>query len=1262
MKKIIYSLVMLIAAGSLLTSCIQPVETDGVLAMRLAKAKYIEALAGLQTANEAVVKAEAKYIEAQTSYLAQQEALLKAQTENQNLLNALQEILNAKEAALAELAKQDLANEIAFKQAMGQLELQIKGAELQKFLDDAAAEKLFNEETLRALKAANDIELAFLADSLALVLRAGELEIAITQEQLNALIAANENTAAENAYAEALRALNLSIEEAKAKAQIDSINAAAAVAAVKAQQNLAEAQAELAATLEAIEKALVIDSLSLTDEEAALIRKATTDYRNALDQYQTAVAQYQTAYNEYLDACQLQITALYDNSDAVHGFGEQYQKDYDDAVAALAKWEEMLAEFTDAEADAAYWKGEMDKYKAQAEELRHINHLIDEDYVKVMVDYRVAYQSLLAALSETMSDEKFVKPEDPAATAYLTYGLDEEGNLTEDATFATNYYVANFFYGAAYNWINYYGILNIQYNTSYDAKEYMSLWVNDIPLDLAEYLIYANFESLGEELKEDYSGLKEIIETLEREKVIVNNADRDSLAAGITKLANEATKAYTDHKAALEAGREADAGVIAARTAFENWKADTTAKGAAYRKAVKDSIDAEAAAKIARDAAKAQNLATFKADSAAAVAQAKADSTAIMKAAKDSAKVLTDAVGDGTTIGFVHDINYFYTQISTPDKDTTALLKAITEFAGVIKKYGAPVSQTQITIYDGKDADNHVKTKKVSIDALVKAQFTANGEICTKALRHGQDPTVETSFGGISDAFRYVIQVLIQNTSWDGTVNLNVADVKIGTKTAAQIASEIIAAAQVLADKETGEKLEAKIAALLVIKNAADIAADKAYNDVLTAEHTKVKNAYTAYQTSLAKESSVKNGIKNAINKYYEIYDAFWGYAIGTHTVAVDQSTPPFASESDSLHIVWGEGTFTEPHDIMIGNVELNPGYKSVKTMEVYSWNQPLNTVLIALDYVDTPSSYDITGSYDPEGCFIVKGPDDFTELTKMLLLNYDKKFLENYTENLMALENLKAWVDGLETAYKHEVKQLEEAIAIYNDKYNTWAENMKAFTGEDEIADAEAMFNAVAAFVPDFFGMVAPYEPKSLEDFVDAFGAYPAGYVFAEGGELAAMVNEHMTVGGIEYTAYMLLNIAEQTYNTYWADQFDLVADMLNDVYTTCMAHENPDAGINPTFDTFDEAYQKVIDYLEGNIEAAKNNVEVAKKVLALYEAGVDAHDIATEKALLALEVAEANLTLAEERLTIAETNLEAKKAAYEAVVAVYLTDNTDL
>jgi hypothetical protein len=687
--------------------------------------------------------------------------------------------------------------------------------------------------------------------------------------------------------------------------------------------------------------------------------------------------------------------------------------------------------------------------------------------------------------------------------------------------------------------------------------------------------------------------------------------------------------------------------------------------GAAYRQALKDSIAEEKAAKKVLNDTRAENLATFLADSAAAVKQAKDDSTAIMTAAKDSAKVLTDAVGDGTTVGFVHDINYFYTMISTRDKDTTALWTAIKEFAAVIKKYGAPATQTQITIFDGTDGAHNVKTKQVSLDTLQRKQLTTTGEICTRALRHNQDPTVEGSFGEINDAFRYVIQVLIQKLDWSGLDNINVADIKIGTKTAAMISEEIIMAAQVLANKETGEKLEAKIADLREIKEKADLAAEKAYNDVLTAEHKKVKDAYDAYQDSLALEASKKEAIVNALNEFYKIYDEFWGYADETNKHEVFEYNQPsaFSSATDSLHIVWGETTFTDPHDIMIGNVTLKPGYEEVKTMEVYSWNQPLNTVLIALDYVAKPSPDGITGSYDPEGCFIVKGPAAFTELTKMLLLNYEKKFLENYTQNLVALQNLSNWVNNYEVELNRQFALLEEALAIYNEKYDTWAANMMAFTGEDNIDDAEYIFYKLDNFLPyDIFDYAAPKSPYSLEHFVYVFGAYPAGYIFAEGGELNEIVNTSMTINGVEYTEFVLTAELLKTENEYWADQYEVVAGMLNEVYTTCLAHENPDVAIDPATDSFEEAYQKVIDYLEGNIETAKNNVEVAKKVLALYEAGVDAHDIAVEKAMLALVVAETNLELAEERLTIAETNLDAKKAAYEAVVAVYLTDGTEL
>ena len=74
MKKIIYSLVIMIAAGSLFTSCIEQVEPLGVQDLRFAKAEYIRALKDLRAADaefrraEAALKqAEARYQDAETA-------------------------------------------------------------------------------------------------------------------------------------------------------------------------------------------------------------------------------------------------------------------------------------------------------------------------------------------------------------------------------------------------------------------------------------------------------------------------------------------------------------------------------------------------------------------------------------------------------------------------------------------------------------------------------------------------------------------------------------------------------------------------------------------------------------------------------------------------------------------------------------------------------------------------------------------------------------------------------------------------------------------------------------------------------------------------------------------------------------------------------------------------------------------------------------------------------------------------------------------
>ena len=90
MKKIIYSLVIMIAAGSLFTSCIEQVEPEGIKNLRDAKAEYIRALKDLRAADAEFRRAEAALKQADARYRDAETAWMNAQTENQNLLNELQ--------------------------------------------------------------------------------------------------------------------------------------------------------------------------------------------------------------------------------------------------------------------------------------------------------------------------------------------------------------------------------------------------------------------------------------------------------------------------------------------------------------------------------------------------------------------------------------------------------------------------------------------------------------------------------------------------------------------------------------------------------------------------------------------------------------------------------------------------------------------------------------------------------------------------------------------------------------------------------------------------------------------------------------------------------------------------------------------------------------------------------------------------------------------------------------------------------------------
>ena len=186
MKKIIYSLVIMIAAGSLFTSCIEQLEPVGLQDLRFAKAEYIRALkelrsadAALQLAKAAVEQANARYRDAETKWMEQVAA-------NQALLNEYQELKNqAREDSNAYLAAEFAAKIAALEMEMEELGAQhainMKSLERQYELSKDSlrvtlrnialySQALTKQETEAVMDATKAYEKAFLkVDSLKIV-------------------------------------------------------------------------------------------------------------------------------------------------------------------------------------------------------------------------------------------------------------------------------------------------------------------------------------------------------------------------------------------------------------------------------------------------------------------------------------------------------------------------------------------------------------------------------------------------------------------------------------------------------------------------------------------------------------------------------------------------------------------------------------------------------------------------------------------------------------------------------------------------------------------------------------------------------------------------------------------------------------------------------------------------------------------------------------------------------------------------------------
>ena len=206
MKKIIYSLVIMIAAGSLFTSCIEQVEPEGIKNLRDAKAEYIRALKDLRAADAEFQRASAEVQRAEAALRQAQADAIKAQTDAYTKMQALERELK-------------------------ELEIEGAAAELEARKAEIAAEIEGIELMMEEIRKAHEVNMVALEEELALAqesLRHTLRDIALAAQDLTA----NEKAAVAAAIEEYEAAYNAYVDQT--------------VVVLAAQQALADAQAELA--------------------------------------------------------------------------------------------------------------------------------------------------------------------------------------------------------------------------------------------------------------------------------------------------------------------------------------------------------------------------------------------------------------------------------------------------------------------------------------------------------------------------------------------------------------------------------------------------------------------------------------------------------------------------------------------------------------------------------------------------------------------------------------------------------------------------------------------------------------------------------------------------------------------------------------------------------------------------------------------------------------------------------------------------------
>ena len=1083
--------------------------------------------------------------------------------------------------SLADLSKANeavVAAEAAYKQAQAdhegqlaalvtaQINLENQKAELQKLENEA--QKIANAQAEAMNKLALAKEQAAIDQQKAL--DAKELEVLVKQLELQA----KEN--------------ELAI--AQINDQIKDIENEAKVKAVKSQEKLAQAQADLDETL----KGIAAYAMLLTEDEADVVAFAANLYMNALEAYNKAQADYTNAVAET-------YIKNYDANNLPKGLA----KDLEEAKADLAAAQKAKEDFEAVAGDAASWKAEIEKLEADKLAIEKNLTDIASEWAYSQNKYRMCFETFREKI-QAMLDEKIAEYSEKIAA------VEDKADTTVDLPTNNDYIMSQF-------------LLYIQ---PYVADGVLAL--NDdnsqLSVDLfdgdAELAIFTDCLKAGQA---DVIGLTEIIETFKREKVIVDNEGQAKALADAKKAAEDALAIYNAHKDTLEKGFAAYKPLTDAQKVLADAKAQFTTDSTAWKKAIADSIAAEKAAKTAKTTA--DKKANDDYDKAVKDAKAKAkQDTADIKAkyALDSAALMKGAEE------FAYDINYYYKTIGGAPMDTAKVFAAIKKYAQFLKDNKA--THVNVQFFNGTDAEGNDVVVEKFIGDLTLADVVENGNINKKAYDQYVGVGTGASHTSISNAMAYLVDVLTNKYYWSTGTDIDPNTLQINGTLISVLAAEKTDPANPDMDKELTDAhtaMQKTIADAEKAKTDALAANQKAYDDVCKAEHKKVADALTKVNNDNVAVAQAQAKVVDAMKAFAEIYDSFWGFPAGTHAAnIVDENTKTFiAAGEDSLAVNYTFNTFEKPSNVVFVNAAFDA---------ILPYNQDLAIILANL--ANTTSASEIEAIYNDPTIPFVFFNGEYNELADIYFTQAKYDYLSQFEKNSATLEALEKAVNEIVAAYGELNKAMEGVYAdVVKDVTKLTGIEL---TGIDDpnILDAIAIVEAVAHVAgPGYF----------FDDFTYDF-VEDGEYVNLGNGDLLALVKEcfnEPTYGDYATKLDYYLNAEHDAQGQI--NDIDEILFYLNNIYTYALALEEPGSEVSAS-SSYKEMYDACLRYLDENIEDAEYWLYETQKAYDIMMAGADALTVNKQIAEDWLKYQETKLAEAKKFLDSAKAQYDAVIAKY--------------